>query len=113
MKWFRLAALAVLGASSLALAQQSGKPAAPAPKPQVLFSGPPRAVATAAASATTPANPVTDALRRSLAITAWDLDVHLTPRDQSLEAHARVTLRNAGDHAAQRNPPPALLHAAL
>ncbi|MFZ0630700.1 MAG: hypothetical protein WA399_07625 [Acidobacteriaceae bacterium] len=97
MKLVRLAALAVLSVSSVALAQQSEKPA-PAPKPQVLFSGPPPQTQTkpGPTPATAPADPVTDALRRSLAITDWDLDLHLTPRDQSIEAHARVTLRNAG-----------------
>jgi hypothetical protein len=39
---------------------------------------------------------VTDAERRSVAITAWNLDVHLSPREQAMEVHARVTLRNAG-----------------
>jgi hypothetical protein len=29
-------------------------------------------------------------------ITAWDLDVHLTPGQQAMEAHALVTLRNDG-----------------
>ena len=97
MKLVRLAALAVLGASSLVLAQQSEKPAeAPAPRGQVLFSGPPPAAKPGPAPAKNPSDPITDAVRRSLAITAWDLDVHLAPRDQSLEAHARVTLRNAG-----------------
>jgi hypothetical protein len=98
MKFVRLAALVVLGASPFALAQQSEKPAASAPKGQVLFSGPPpqSQAKTGPAPATAPANSVSDAVRRALAITAWDLDVHLTPRDQSLEAHARVTLRNAG-----------------
>lgn len=97
MKFVCLAALAVLGASSLGLAQQSEKPAeAPGPKGQILFSGPPPQMQAKSAPGTTVANPVTDAVRRSLAITAWDLDLHLTPRDQSIEAHARVTLRNAG-----------------
>ncbi|HEX3986257.1 MAG TPA: M1 family aminopeptidase [Acidobacteriaceae bacterium] len=95
MKGLRFAAFAVLGASSLLLAQQSEKPA-PAPQGHVLFSGPPpQAQSTPAPThAPSPADPVTDTLRRSLAIDAWDLDVHLTPRDQSMEAYARVTLRN-------------------
>ncbi|MGA8531687.1 MAG: hypothetical protein WB622_18345, partial [Acidobacteriaceae bacterium] len=103
MKFVRLAALAVLCASPLVSAQQSENPAAPAPRGQVLFSGPPPQAPPSQSSsklastpAQTPANPITDALRRSLTITAWDLDVHLTPRDQSVEVHARVTLRNAG-----------------
>ncbi|HZZ38643.1 MAG TPA: hypothetical protein VFE06_05900 [Acidobacteriaceae bacterium] len=97
MKLVRLAALAILGACSLGLAQQSEKPAeAPSPEGQVLFSGPPPQTQAKSAAATISANLVTDALRRSIAITSWDLDLHLTPRDQSLEAHARVTLRNQG-----------------
>ncbi|HEY1807123.1 MAG TPA: hypothetical protein VGG42_01115, partial [Acidobacteriaceae bacterium] len=103
MKLVRLAFLAVLSASAIALAQPSQNPTAPAPRPRVLFSGPPvqaQAKSEPAQSATPPdasANLITDAVRRSLAITAWDLDVHLTARGQSLEAHARVTLRNTGD----------------
>jgi len=64
-------------------------------KPEVLFSGPPHPKT---ATATEPAQStrISDAERQAVAITAWDLDVHLTPRDQSLEAHARVTLHNAG-----------------
>ncbi|HET7348344.1 MAG TPA: hypothetical protein VFJ10_13505, partial [Acidobacteriaceae bacterium] len=81
---FVLAALALGG--SLCCGQQSQKP-------EVLFSGPPHPkTATEPAQATR----VSDAERQAVAITAWDLDVHLTPRDQSLEAHARVTLHNAG-----------------
>lgn len=96
MKFFRLAALMVLGASSLVSAQQSEKPASDAPQPQVLFSGPPPQAQTKTAPAPASPDPITDTLRRALAITAWNLDVHLTPRDQSLEVHARVTLCNAG-----------------
>jgi hypothetical protein len=64
-------------------------------KPQVLFSGPPKTQAPAT-PATTPAGTVTDAERLSVAITAWDLEVHLTPHDQAIEAHAQVTIRNDG-----------------
>jgi hypothetical protein len=78
----------LLFGSTITFAQQSENP-------QVLFSGPPKAE-TPAASAATPAGTITDAERLAVAITAWDLDVHLTPRDQALEAHARVTLRNDG-----------------
>ena len=93
MKWFSLFAVAVLGAS-FAFAQQNQ---APAPNPpgshsQVLFSGPPKT----SAPLSTPTSTITDAQRRAVVITAWDLDVHLTPRDQSLEARALVTLRNGG-----------------
>jgi len=37
-----------------------------------------------------------------VAITAWDLDVHLEPRQQAMEAHARVRLRNTGPAPLQR-----------
>lgn len=70
---------------SMALAQQSQQP-------QVLFSGPPRSHSPTA----TPPHALTDAERRAIDITSWDLDVHLEPKQQSLEAHARITLRNAG-----------------
>lgn len=81
-----LAVLVFSGA--FCIAQQSQKP-------QVLFSGTPAAQM----PAHTPAqgSKVTDAEREAVAIAAWDLDVHLVPRDQSLEAHARVTLQNRGD----------------
>jgi hypothetical protein len=39
---------------------------------------------------------LTEAERRAVAITAWDLDVHLSPGQQAMEAHALVTLRNEG-----------------
>ncbi|HEX4007099.1 MAG TPA: M1 family aminopeptidase [Acidobacteriaceae bacterium] len=85
----RLAALLMGG--SFALAQQ------PSQKPQVLFSSPPPSANPAPAPQPPPQNSkVTDDERHAIAITAWDLDLHLTPRDQSIEAHARVTLRNIG-----------------
>ncbi len=100
MKLVRPAAVALVGACSFALAQQTQSPAAaPAPKGQVLFSGPPPQAPSnpgSPAGGTATTDPITDAIRRSVSITAWDLDVHLTPRDASLEAHARVTLRNTG-----------------
>lgn len=70
-------------------------------KPEVLFSGPPTA------KDQNPANPgtaITDAERTAVVITAWELDVHLSPAKQSMEAHARVTLRNAGTSALVRIP---------
>jgi hypothetical protein len=81
-------AVCLLFGSAVALAQE-------APKPQVLFSGPPKNEA-AVTPATTPPGTVTDAERLAVAITAWDLDVHLTGSDAGLEAHARVTLQNDG-----------------
>lgn len=89
MKFGLPLAVLVFG-GSFCTAQQSQQP-------QVLFSGPPQAHAPA--PALSPASKVTDAEREAVAITAWDIDVHLVPRDQSLEAHARVTLRNGGASA--------------
>lgn len=85
MKCSQIFTVVVLG-GSFALAQQSDQP-------QVLFSAPPPAQASAQPS-TAQASPITDAERIAVTITAWDLDVHLVPHDQSMEAHARVTLRN-------------------
>ena len=63
-------------------------------KPQVLFSGSPRAAQPKAPNPASSA--ITDAERMAVAITAWDLDVHLVPSQQSMEVHARVTLQNDG-----------------
>jgi len=87
MKFCKLTA-GLLLASAAAFAQQSSKP-------EVLFSGPPKAEAPAT-PATTPAGTITDAERLSVAVMAWDLEVHLTPSDSALEAHSRVTVRNDG-----------------
>jgi hypothetical protein len=84
MKFRHCLAVASLGAS-LALAQQPKQP-------RVLFSGPPRP----SSKATAAPQVLTNAERRSIHITAWDLDVHLEPDKQSIEAHALVTLRNTG-----------------
>lgn len=85
--WMFLAVVSLGG--SLGFAQQSQRP-------QVLFSGPPPG-----ANQKSPASPgavsaITNADRTAVVITAWDLDIHLVPRQQSLEAHARVTLTNTG-----------------
>ena len=87
---FWIVCAAMFGAS-LAVAQQSEGPAA---TPQVLFSGQPDPSGKPASDAAKAA--ITDAERKAVAITAWDLAVHLTPQQQSMEVHARVTLRNAG-----------------
>ncbi len=94
MKFWILAA--TLACGSLLFAQQS-EPAAP--KPQVLYSGQPQAQEQKPATdqEAGQAVPVTDAMRTAVAVTAWELDVHLMPRQEAIEAHARVTLRNSGD----------------
>ena len=92
MRLWILAAV-VAGGVGWGWGQQTEKPAEKAP--EVVFSGQPAAVADQKAAG--PAAAVTDAERLAVAITAWDLDLHLSPRTQSVEAHARVTLRNAGE----------------
>jgi hypothetical protein len=84
-------AAAALGAS-LTLAQQTEKP--PAAGPDVLFSGQPKPGEQTAAP--DQAATMTDAERTAVVVTAWDLDLHLSPKQNALEAHARVTLRNDG-----------------
>lgn len=84
MKFGSCLAVSILG-GALCIAQASQKP-------QVLFSGPP--ASHASAPSPTHGLKVADAEREALAITAWDIDIHLVPRDQSIEAHARLTLRN-------------------
>ncbi len=86
MTYCRSLAAAFLGAS-LVSAQQTERP-------QVLFSGPPPAAQQKIPAA--PSSAVTNAERMAVVISAWDLDVHLVPSRQSLEAQARVTLHNAG-----------------
>lgn len=81
-------AVSLLFSSACALAQQTQKP-------QVLFSGPPK-TESPVTTATTAAGTVSDTERLAVDVTSWDLDVHLTPSDAALEAHARVTLRNDG-----------------
>jgi len=85
-------------------AQQESKPTVPVTQgSQVLFSGQPASSEKAPGSGkSATASSVTDADRRSVAITAWNLDVHLNPRDQAMEVHARVTLRNAGSDPLSR-----------
>lgn len=95
MKLWQCFAVATLGGWTV-FAQQSEKP-------QVLFSGPPPAAQAAPASAAK-APAVTDAERAAVRITAWDMDVHLAPRQESMEVHARVTLRNGGAMALREIP---------
>jgi hypothetical protein len=87
---------AALTGASLAVAQtQTPKSQTSQPGQQVLFSGQP-SEAKAATNPDQATAPVTDAERTAIAITAWDLDVHLSPQQQSMEVHSRVTLRNTG-----------------
>lgn len=95
MKLFFIPAIAVFGASCM-LAQQSPKPPAKTSgsHPEVLFSGPPPSAPRPSGPGSS--DPVTDADRRAVTVTSWNLEVHLAPERQSLEARALVTLRNTG-----------------
>jgi hypothetical protein len=93
MKFWILAA-GVVGAS-LSLAQQSEQPPE---KPEA----PAQAQAAGQKAAAEPAVAMTVAERTAVVITAWNLDVHLNTRQQTMEAQARVTLRNAGASALNR-----------
>ncbi len=84
--------------------QGTQSPEKPADKPQVLFSGPPAAQGQNPLADARTAAVVTDGERTAVVITAWDLDVHLSPQTQSMEAHARVTLRNGGAGPMARIP---------
>src|SRR5579875_1477818 len=87
---------AYLAFSQLGFAQQDSTPVQPtSPHGQVLFSGQP-SPREADPAGNAAASPVTDVERRSVAVTAWNLDVHLSPRQQAMEVHAQVTLRNSG-----------------
>ena len=95
--WKWIGALALCG--TVAAAQQSEKP-------RVLFSGPPQATNAkpAATAANAAASKATNAERSAVTITAWDLEVHLAPRQESMEVHARVTVRNDGSAALSEIP---------
>lgn len=97
---FALAAILSGCIALSAAAQQQTPPAHPAPNTQILFS---RSDTQATSQKTTPSGPstnvtekVTNAERSAITFTAYKLDVHLTPSDHSLNALARVTLRNSG-----------------
>lgn len=96
MKFFVWLAVVLTG-SSLALAQHPQQP-------QVLFSTGHQTPSKKSAAPQVPQVPkgsaaprvLTDAERRAVHITAWDMDVHLDPSQESIEVHARLTLRNDG-----------------
>ena len=95
---------AVLLTLCVAAAAQT-TPSAPLPQPPQLKSTPGQVLfsrsqqnASSAAKPSAPANvpKATNQERRALTITAYNLNIHLTPRDQSISAEARITLRNNG-----------------
>jgi hypothetical protein len=92
-RWFF--ALSLWSVTAAALAQPMPEPQVrqERSKPQVLFSGPPAAQKKPDVGAAR----VTDAERKAVVITAWNLDVHLAARQSSMEAHSRLTLRNQGN----------------
>lgn len=96
-----IAAFFLCGTVFGAAAQQ--QPAAPEPSnpnAQVLFQRsddqPEQPAPQAAASAQNVTDKVTDAERSAITFTAYDLDVHLTPRDHAITARAQVEIRNDG-----------------
>jgi hypothetical protein len=101
-----IAATFLCGAVFTASAQQQTPPAPAGPNTPkntsstVLFSrsdsqATPQ-TATTAASTQNATDAVTNAERSALTFTAYDLDVHLAPRDHSLSALARLQIRNTG-----------------
>jgi hypothetical protein len=100
MKFWILAAATV--AAPLVFAQQTQTPApTPHPQPKVLFSGQPLS---ADQNPAINSAPVSDAERQSIVITSWDLDLHLNGGRQSIDALARVTLRNDSTAPMSRIP---------
>ena len=73
-------------------------PPAPA-EPQASSSRPSPAIPDAL-----PATPVTNEERSAIQITAYDLDVHLTPAESTLECRVSLRIRNAGAAAVSRIP---------
>lgn len=98
------AAAILLALCCTAGAQTSSTPNAPSPQQhqprksfpgQVLFSRSLQNSGSAGESLPKSSVPkATDQERRALRITAYNLNIHLTPRDQSMAAEARLTLRN-------------------
>lgn len=89
------------GAVSQQTTQLPAKPQASpsSSRPQVLFSRSSQdANSTAGANpaAGKPSTPVTNAERQALTFTAYDLNIHLVPRDLSLSVQARMSVRNDG-----------------
>ena len=100
--------------SKPAPASQSAPPAAQAPDAQspppphgtILFKrdadSPPVEQTAAATPASDAVVEVTDAERRSLVVTAYDLDVHLVPAKAGIAVHTTLTVRNSGQAPLKR-----------
>ena len=105
---FRSSAATSLAAILLTLccvAAAQTTPNAPSPRPpqaeslpgQTLFSRSLQSPSSTVKPSSSPDVPkATNQERRALTITAYNLNIHLIPRDQSISAEARLTLRNNG-----------------
>ncbi|HEX5233873.1 MAG TPA: hypothetical protein VFW25_00940 [Silvibacterium sp.] len=94
MKLNYFAALVLCGTLCIAAAQQQTTPANPNAK--VIYS---RSDDQTSAQTVTPppakvTDKVTDAQRSAIVFTAYDLDLHLVPRDHTLSARAQLQIRN-------------------
>lgn len=90
----------LLTASTLIAAQQPGLPESPSPG-QVLFhrndEQPDQSHSSSHRVARTPekiVSSITDIERSAIALTQWDLDIHLVPAKSGMAAKAQVTVRN-------------------
>lgn len=91
--------LTLCGAAAAQTTPNAPTPRTPQPQSapgQVIFSRSLQNQASATKAKPTPAVPkATNQQRRALTISAYNLRIHLTPRDQSISAEARLTLRNS------------------
>lgn len=102
---FSAVAAILLSLCTAAAAQTTSAPNAPVPHPlhavqsgpgQLLFSRSLTHPGKAQRPSPSPQVPkATNQERRALTITSYHLDIHLTPRDQSISAEARMTFRNS------------------
>jgi hypothetical protein len=92
--------LTLCGAAAAQTTPNAPTPRTPQPQSfpgQVIFSRSLQNHASAPQSSSAPAVPkATNQQRRALTISAYNLRIHLTPRDQSISAEARLTIRNSG-----------------
>lgn len=97
-------AAVVLCGTLYAAAQQQPAPPSAAPNSRVIFSRsdtqktaqPPAQTASGSTSAIKVTDPVTNRQRAAITFTAYDLDLHLAPRDHTLSVRAQLQLRNNG-----------------
>lgn len=103
MKYMWLAAAAAMLASSLGSAQQTDAPTEPPGK--VIFSRSVDSNEKPEKSSTAPVDTrATDAERKAITFLAYDLDVHLQPREHRMAVRARVQLRNDSDQPIRHVP---------